>query len=362
MTRVNLPATVVDYVVMGTCIQAEVALQANIAARQVLLKSGLPPETLSLSIDRACCSSLTAVHLGVKEIVTGGAEAVLAIGSDNMGRAPYLVPRHSGSQRVGHQQMIDPLYELGYADWAPVAVDAAEVAIEHGVTREQQDRWAYRSQQRYAEALAAGKFSEEIISVEAIESGNPRTILERDEQPRPNTTLDDLARLSTVYGSPTVTAGNAPGLNAGAAAVLLMSRERAQALKVEPLARIVANASVALSPRYMATAPAAAIQKVLDVARLTLDDLELIEINEAFAAVPLVSSLVLAKGDEEGAQRIRARLNVNGGAVAVGHLVGASGARLLMTAMYELRRRHGGYAAIAICGGLAQGDATIIHV
>ena len=188
MTRVNLPATVVDYVIMGTCIQSEVALQANISARQVLLKSGLPPETLSLSIDRACCSSLTAVHLGVKEIVTGGADVVLAIGSDNMGRAPYLVPRRAGGQRVGHLQMIDPMYELGYADWAPVAVDAAEVAIEHGVTREQQDRWAFRSQQRYAEALAAGKFSEEIIAVDANEGGTQRTIIERDEQPRPNTT------------------------------------------------------------------------------------------------------------------------------------------------------------------------------
>ena len=141
-----------------------------------------------------------------------------------------------------------------------------------------------------------------------------------------------------------------------------MSRERAQALKVEPLARIVANASVALRPRYMATAPAVAIQKVLDQAGLALADLELIEINEAFAAVPLVSSLVLARGDEAQAERLRARLNVNGGAVAIGHPVGASGARLLMTAMYELRRRQGGYAAVAICGGLAQGDATIIHV
>ncbi|MBI3967902.1 MAG: thiolase family protein [Chloroflexi bacterium] len=361
LSRANVPATSVDQVLLGLCMQAEAALQTNIVARQALLQAGLPPETLSLTLDRACCSSLTAVHLATKDIQLGDAQTVVAAGVDNMSRVPLLAPEARWGTRIGHMTLIDPLFELGYRAYNPVAVDAGEVAVEYGVGRDEQDAWAVRSQRRYACALAEGKLAAEIVPVAVPQPKGPALILDKDEQPRPEATLEQLGKLPVVYGSPTVTAGNAPGLNSGAAAMLVMSEESARDHGVEVLGRIVANASVAGPPRQIATIPALALQKALHRADLALDDLDLIEINEAFAAVPLVSSLVLAGGDRCQAEALRERINVNGGSVAIGHPVGASGARLLLTALYELRRRGGGRAAVAICGGLSQGDATIVE-
>jgi acetyl-CoA C-acetyltransferase len=186
--------------------------------------------------------------------------------------------------------------------------------------------------------------------------------VDKDEGPRPDTTLEALAKLPTIYGSPTVTAGNAPGLDAGAAAAVLTTRENATRMGLEPLATILSVEAVAVEPRLLAWVPAPAIQKALDKANIRLEDLKLIEINEAFAAMPLVASKALAEGSESKLRSIRERLNVNGGAVAIGHPVGASGARILMTLIYELRRRGGGYGACAICGGLGQGEAAVVRV
>ena len=362
--RANLDGALVDEVYYGTCVPAETALETNIPARQAILKAGLPPSTRSLTIDRACCSSLTAVGLACDAIRSGRAEVCLAVGAENMGRAALLVPpKVRWGSRIGSITAWDGLFEAGYAGFNPVSVDAGEVALEMGVSREQQDRWALRSQQRYARAQAEGKFQvgEELMAV-SLPCRKGEVLVDRDQQPRPDTTLEKLAALPTVYGSPTVTAGNAPGLNTGAAAVLIMKRARAEALDLPALATIRTVASVAGPARDIACIPAPAIAKALSQAGLSLEEMDLIEINEAFAAMPLVASKILADGDEARLLALRQKINVNGGAIALGHPVGASGARILMTMMYELRRRGGGLGVAAICGGLAQGDAAVIEL
>jgi len=364
LDRVGCDGAEVDEVFYGTCIPAETALELNIPARQALLKAGLPDTTRSMSIDRACCSSLTALNMSVDAIRAGRAEVCIAAGAENMSRAALLIdPSVRWGTRLGGLKTKDAFDNAGYADWNPVAVDAGEVALEEGITREMQDEWALRSQQRYAAAATQGKFvvGEELMEVR-IPGRKGDVILNRDQQPRPDTTLEALAKLPTVYGSATCTPGNAPGLNTGASAILLMSRARAVALGLEPLAVIRAGAAVAGPARELAKIPAPAIEKALDQAGLTLDQVDLFEINEAFAAVPLVASKLLGGGDEARVTTIRERLNVNGGAVALGHPVGATGARLVITLLHELRRRGGGIGAAALCGGLAQGEAAIIEV
>lgn len=263
---------------------------------------------------------------------------------------------------MGSVTMEDPLFRLGYRDYNPVAVDAGEVAVEHGIGREEQDEWALRSHQLYGKAHSEGKFKEEMMPLEVGTKGDKPVVLEIDEQYRSDVTLDKLAKLPTIYGSPTCTPGNSPGLNDGATAVLLMSGKKAAELGFEPLASIVSVATVAMKPRLLAEVPAQAIKVALGKAGLGVDDISLLEINEAFAAVTLVSSKILGDSDRARTARIRERLNVNGGAIAIGHPNAASGARLVMTLAYELRRRGGGYGVAAICGGLAQGDAIVIRV
>ncbi len=362
LERVDRGTEIVDELYYGTCVLPENALETNVLGRQALLKAGLPPGVVSLTLDRACCSSMTAMHLGYRSIKSGEAKVVVAVGAENMSRTPYLAPEVRWGQRLGPARLIDPLYALGYADWNPVSVDAGEVALQYGVSREEQDSWALRSQQRYARALKEGKFAEEIFPVE-IPGKKGAVIVEQDEQPRPDTTLEQLAKLPTVYGSPTVTPGNAPGMNTGAAALVLMSRRRAEELEVEPLATLRSTGSVALEPHLIAVSPAPAIEKALERAGgLSLEQVDLVEINEAFAAMPLVSSKILAGEDNGRLESLREKINVNGGAIAIGHPVGASGARITMTLLYELRRRGGGRGVAAICGGLAQGDSVLLEV
>ena len=362
LKRSNDMKKIVDELYFGTCILAENALETNVLGRQAVLKAGLPPQVVSLSLDRACCSSLTALHLGYRSIKSGEADVVVAVGAENMSRTPHLAPGVRWGHRLGSVQLTDPIYALGYADWNPVSVDAGEVALQYHVGRQEQDLWALNSQQRYARAREEGKFIDEIFPVEIPQKKQSVTIKE-DESPRPATTLEQLSRLSTIYGSPTVTPGNAPGLNTGAAAIVLMSREKAEEMEVESLARVLSTAEVALEPHLIAAAPAPAVEKALERAGgLSLEQIDVIEINEAFAAMPLVSSKILAGGDTEKLERLREKINVNGGAIAVGHPVGASGARIAMTMMYELRRRGGGLGVGAICGGLAQADAVVLEV
>lgn len=342
--RVGMDPREVDEVYYGTCMPAEVALDAGVAGRQALLLSGIPNDTISLTIDRACCASLTGVQLGCRAIRSGAAEVVISAGAENMSRVAYLVsPNIRWGTRVGHIILEDKLFGLGQTKgFNPVAIDTGEVALEHGVTREDQDEWALLSQQKYARAQAEGKFRDEIIPVEVPQKKGQPIIFDKDEFPKPETTLKKLAELPTVYGSPTVTAGNSPGLDAGASAILFMTEKKAKEMGLVPLAKILTVSSVARAPREMVMTPAFAIEKALLDSGITLNEIDLIEINEAFAAMPVLGIKLLAKNDMSKMELLREKTNVNGGAIAVGHPVGASGARILMTLMYELRRRGGG--------------------
>jgi len=363
--RVKIKPEEVDDISYGSCIPAEVALETDVPARQATLLAGFPADNISLTLDRACCSSLTCLRLGVRAIKAGEAEIAMAVGSENMPRTPHLAPGLRKGTRIGHIKLIDCLFELGYTakGFNPVAKDAGEVALEYGVTREMQDAWALGSQEKYAKAFEAGKFNvgEELMPVVIPQKKGDPIVIEKDESPR-KTNMEALAKLKTIYGSPTVTAGNAPPISAGASAILIMTDKKAKEKGLKPMATIVTVAASATVPREIAVIPAYTIQKALKQAGLTLDDMKLIEINEAFAVLPLVSTKILANNDEKKWKELQAKTNVNGGAIAIGHPVGASAARLMMTLAYELKRRGGGYGVAAICGGLAQGEAVIIKV
>lgn len=334
-----------------------------VAARQSLLKAGLPPETPSVSIDKACVSAMSAVKLGCMAMKLGEIEVAIGGGATSFSQEPLIVRgvRFQGF-RLGDVKMEDPLYAIGYRDFNPVSVDTDNVAYEYGISREEQDEWALRSHQNYGAAWNAGKFKEEILPLEITLKGQRPFTLEVDEQYRPDTSLEALGKLKTIYGTRAITAGNAPGLNDGATAILFMTRAKVDELGLEPLAEIIAMSSIAISPHRMPEGPAYAAMKALEWGRLRLDDIAVMEINEAFAAVPLVSTLLLADKDKRRAKALREKTNLNGSAIAIGHPNTASGARLIMNLMYELRRRGGGYALGAICGGLAQADACVIKV
>jgi len=365
IARVGIKPEEVDEINYGSCIPAEVALELDVPGRQATLLAGFPPENISLSLDRACCTSLTTLRLCVRAIKAGEAEICMSVGSENMPRAPHLAPGLRRGIRLGHIKLIDNLFELGYTakGFSSVAVDAGEVALEYGVTREMQDAWSWQSQERYAKAFTEGKFEigEELMQVVIPQKKKDPIVIEKDESPR-KTSLEALAKLRTIYGSPTVTAGNAPTMGAGASAILLMTKKKAIEKGFKPLATIVAIVASATKPKEIATIPAYTIQAALKKAGLTIDDMALIEINEAFAAMPLVSTKILAGNDEKKWKELQEKTNVNGGAIAIGHPVGASAGRITMTSAYELRRRGGGYAVASICGGLAQGEAIILKV
>ena len=365
LQRVKVKGEEVEETYYGVAVPGEVGLETDVPARQATLKAGLPGESVSITLDRACCSSMAAVRLGYRAIKAGEIEIALGVGAENMSRTPLVVPPYvRWGSRLGSIELWDGLFGLGYKGFNPVSVDTGEVALEYGISREDQDRWAYGSQIKYAKALKEGKFvlGEELMRVEIPQGKRPPIILEQDEFPKPDTTLEKLSKLPLVYGSPTVTAGNAPGLDTGASAILIMSEKKAKEKGLKPLARIVSMIATATTPRLIAAIPGFTIQKVLEKAGIGLDQIDLIEVNEAFAAMPLVSAKILSNGDPEKMKSILEKTNVNGGAIAIGHPVGASGARILLTMIYELRRRGGGIGVASICGGLAQGEGAIVQV
>ncbi|MCD6571324.1 MAG: thiolase family protein [Deltaproteobacteria bacterium] len=368
LKRIDLDPREVDEVYYGTCIPAEYAIYTNVPARQITLLAGFPEDNISLTIDRACCSSMTALRLGCRAIKSGEADVVIASGAENMGNVPFMASaaKVRWGNRLGPIELEDVLFELGYSrkGFAPVATDTGKVAVECGVTREMQDKWALQSHQKWFQAYKEGKFKvgEEIMAIEVPQKRGEPILMDKDESPRENVTLEKMAKLRTVYGSPTVTAGNAPGMNSGASAIVIMSRKKAEEKGLEPLATIEACQCAAGAPKYMAKVPAQAIGKLLKKTGKTIDNMDLIEINEAFAAVTLVSLKELANNDPKKWQELQEKTNVNGGAVAIGHPVGASGARVTMTLMYELMRRGGGRGVAAICGGLSQGEAIMLKV
>ena len=364
LEKAGIPKDRVGEVFMGCAIHAENEdFVSPCVARQSLLKAGLPPQTKSVTIDKACCSSMTAIDLGFKSIRWGESEIVVVAGAENFSRVPFIVHpsvRLGQGPKLGDIKIRDPLLRMGYKDFNPVAVDAGEVALSYSVSREEQDLWAFMSQQRYQEAKKAGKFKDEIVPI-TVRRGKEEIVFQEDEFPKPYTTLEGLAGLPTIYGSPTVTPGNAPGLNDGASCMVLMSSKKAREMNVKPLARIIETGSVCDLPNNITIVPAKVITHLLEKTGLDLEAVDLLEINEAFAAMPVTCARILAEGNGSVEESIREKLNVNGGAIAIGHPLGASAIRITLTLMYELMRRGGGRGVAAICGGLAQGEGVLLE-
>lgn len=362
LDRARIQGAQLDEIFWGVGSTAEAEdVTTPVVARQAQLKAGIPATVPSQSIDRACCSSTAAICNAVRLIRSGEIGVAIAGGVEALSRTPFVLKGARWAlPKLGNVALEDPLFQLGYKAFAPVAVDAGTVALSHGITREMQDEYAVESQRRWASAQAEGRFSDELHPIDVKERGVSRRF-DTDEFPRRDTTLEALARLPPLYGSPTVTAGNAPGLNDGASAILLMSEERARATGAPVLGYVVDVASIAIEPALIAEAPAHAIRVVLSGNGMHLGDVAVLEINEAFAAVVLTTLSILAENDRPTATALRARTNVNGGAIAIGHPNAATGARITMTALYELRRRCGRYAVSALCGGLAQGDAVLLE-
>ncbi len=364
LKRINLEPGIVDEVFWGVGDTAQTKdVYTPVAARQSLIKAGLPQTTPSISFDMACVSAMHAVKLAATSIKAGEIDAAIAGGATSFSSEPLILRgvRFTGF-RIGNINLEDPLFELGYDDFNPVSVDTDDVAFEYGIDRLEQDEWALNSHINYGNAWNAGKFKDEIMPLTLPQPKGEPIILDRDEQYRADSSLERLSKLGAVYGTRAITAGNAPGLNDGATAILVMSRGKAQELGLEILATVVAQSSIAIDANRMPEGPAIAWQKALKAADLTIDDMAVTEINEAFAAVPLVSTKLFAGDDKNKLREIRDKTNINGSAIAIGHPNTASGARIIMNLMYELRRRGGGYALGGICGGLAQADATIIKV
>lgn len=361
-----------------------------VVARQTMIKAGIPPTVPSVAYDQACTSAMTTVKYGGRSIILGEAEIVMTGGSTSFSTVPFLLRgiRWEGRRHTSFL-VEDPIIPLGYKDYAPVAVDSGNVAVEYGVSREEQDEFAYESHMKYGKAWERGFFKQEMEPLEIVKKdkkGNviSSRLLDIDEQYRKDISLEALARLKPVFGNPTCTAGNSPGMNDGATAQIIMKRKKADKLGLEPLYTIVATSAIALKPRIMPVSPAFAIKKCLDQIDMGLEDMKFIEINEAFACVPLVSCKLLSNerflvsdyaemvneaslnpildNDDSCYTELKKKLNVNGSAIAIGHPNTASGARLMMTAAYNLKENGGGFAACAICGGLTQGAGSIIWV
>lgn len=338
-------------------------------ARQVLIEAGIPPERVAYTVDRACCSSMAAVTLAARSIRLGDVRVAAAGGTENMSKVPYFLTEQRWGARLGDVTLKDQLVIACPITGKPRAVQAGEEAVEYGVTREEQDAWAVRSHANYFAAHEAGSFDEELLTIEIPQRKGDPIVVDQDEGPRPGTTLEKLAKLPLIYDSPTVTAGNAPGLSTGSSALVLMAQEEATSRGITPLATIVSSAMASGHPDRIASIPAESARLALEKAGLTIDDIEVIEINEAFAAVPLVATLRMADGDRDKAEEIRARTNVNGGAIALGHPTGATGARLVLTVTNELRRRYAAsdgtspmYGLATLCGGIGEAEATIVRV
>ncbi|MGK5511044.1 acetyl-CoA C-acetyltransferase [Brevibacillus formosus] len=353
--RAGISGDQVDEVIMGMVVQAGAG---QVPSRQAARKAGLPWNVASETINKVCASGMRAVTMGDQIIRAGDGEIIVAGGMESMSNAPYALPDARYGMRMGDATVRDLMMYDGLTcpfDQVPMAVHGSNVAEEYGITREEQDAWALRSQQRAAQAMEKGLFADELVSVSIPQRKGEALQVSVDEGPRPDTSKEGLAKLPPVYKKDgTITAGNAPGINDGAAAMVLMSDSKAQELGIKPLATILAHAQVGAEAPYIATTPGLAINKLLEKTGVTLSEIDLFEVNEAFAAVILTSGKIVG-WDEE-------KVNVNGGAIALGHPIGASGARIIMHLAYELKRRGGGLGVAAICSGAAQGDAILIKV
>jgi acetyl-CoA C-acetyltransferase len=346
LERIGLEASEPEYVIMGQVLQAG-AGQAP--ARQAAIDAGLPKETPADTINKVCASSIRAVQIADTMIRAGDAEVIVTGGMESMSNAPYLLKKARFGYRLGHGELLDSMIFDGLTDaydHLHMVQHNSLVSRELGIGREEQDAWAFRSQQRAAAAQDAGRYDDEIVPVGGVTA---------DESVRPDTTLESLARLKPVFDPDgTTTAGNAPGINDGASCVIVTSEEFARRRGLEVLGTIVSQGYVADEFAYLVRTPAAAAAVAFEKAGKSIEDVKRVEINEAFASVALNSTRLLGADEEI--------VNVNGGAVALGHPIGASGGRIVGTLVHDLRRNGGGLGLAAICSGGGQGDALLIEV
>jgi len=352
--RAGIEGQQVDYAIVGHVLQAGAG---QITSLQASIGAGLPKEVPAITINKVCLSGMSAIAIADQMIRAGEIEVAVAGGMESMTNAPYVLPKGRAGSRLGDAELIDSMIHDGL--WSSfldqhMGEGTDEVSAELGLTREEQDAWAARSHQRAHAAWASGRMADEVVPVEVRRRGGASVTLDRDEGIRPETTPEKLAGLRPAFRADgTITAGNASQISDGACAVVVMSIERAHELGVTPLAEIVAYGMS--SDRYpsLHTVPAMALERALKKSGLAASDLGLIEINEAFAAVPIHSARMLGVGDDI--------VNVNGGAVALGHPIGASGARIVLTLVMEMHRRGVDLGGAAICGGGGQGDALVIR-
>ncbi len=348
----------IDQVFVGNCIPPAFET-GSVTGRQIALKLGVDKFTITL--DTACCSPLTALRMAHWGLRLGEISSALVIGVEAMSLVPHMSRKLRAGVRIGEVKLVDQLFPISYPNYNPVAVDASDGAEKYQVPKRMLDAWAMGSQLKWAKAQESRKFKDEIVPI-TVKKGKEKIRFEVDESPRPHGNLAAIEQLPTVFGAKTTTAGNAPGLNDGASAMVVMTERRSLELGLKPLGEIVEMTGETDMPYGISWIPALTIKKALKRASLGLHSIDLIEINEAFAAMPLVSDKILAEGDTEKWHELLQKTNVNGGAIAIGHPVGASGLRITMSMMYELRRRGGGLGVAAICGGLTQGEAAIIRV
>ncbi|MCL2853195.1 MAG: acetyl-CoA C-acetyltransferase [Defluviitaleaceae bacterium] len=354
LEKIGLDAGEVQEVILGNVLQA--GLGQNVA-RQVSIGAGIPLEVPSFIVNKVCGSGLKAVQLGAQAIAAGDVDVVVAGGTENMSQAPYLLKEARYGQRMGDGKLVDSMICDGLTDAFNnyhMGITAENIAKKYGISREQADAVALSSQHKCESATKEGKFKDEIVPVTITQKKGDPIVVDVDEYPRVGATIDSLTKLRSAFDKEgVVTAGNASGINDGAAALVLMSRSKADSLGLKPLARLVASASAGVAPEIMGTGPIPATQKALQKAGLKISDLDLVEANEAFAvqAHCVVSELGLNPEI----------VNVNGGAIALGHPIGASGARVLVTLIHEMQRRGSRYGLATLCIGGGQGVATIIE-
>ncbi len=353
LRRAGVAADQVDEVIMGNVLSAGLGMNP---ARQAAMAAGIPDSVPAITVNKVCGSGLKAVALAAQAIMLGDADIVVAGGMEGMSSTPYLLPKGRYGYRMGHGELLDHMIKDGL--WCALADchmgnTAENVALEHEIARADQDEFSVRSQQKVAAAWEKGVFVEEIVPVE-VQQRKGTIVVDKDEHFRPDTNMEALSKLRPAFAPDgSVTAGNASGINDGGAAVVVMSRSKAEQLGVKPMASIRSYASAGVPPRIMGIGPVPATQKALAKSGLSLDEIDLIEANEAFAAQSLAVGRELGWDWE--------RVNVNGGAIALGHPIGASGTRILVTLLYEMRRRQAKRGLATLCIGGGQGIAMIVE-
>ncbi|MED3571768.1 acetyl-CoA C-acetyltransferase [Cytobacillus praedii] len=355
LEKAGLKPEQIDEVILGNVLQA--GLGQN-PARQAALKAGLPVSVSAMTINKVCGSGLKAVHLATQAIIAGDAEVVVAGGIENMSQAPYILKNARNGFKMGDQKLIDTMTSDGltcvFNDYH-MGVTAENLCEKYELTREEQDEFAAASQEKAVKAIETGRFKDEIVPVEIPQRKGDPIIFDTDEYPKKGTTAEKLAKLRPAFKKDgSVTAGNASGINDGAAILVVMSRKKADELGIKPLVTIKGNASAGVDPSIMGIGPVQAVKKALEKASVSMEELELIEANEAFAAQSLAVDRELAFNKDI--------LNVNGGAIALGHPIGASGARILVTLIHEMQKRQAKKGLATLCIGGGQGVATIVEL